>query len=273
MLVNLDVYNRRDDQLVLPIGETENGYTVRGIEGLDPVDAEFSTSSFATMDGNQYQAARRGMRPITITLGIEAGFVEKSVRELRKDLYSFFMTKSEVRLVFTDLDGTQYQITGRVESMQAPQFTNDPRAVISIACFDPDFYGMEQISVDGQLPNQPEGVGLLYEGTVEAGLEFQIFNYTPISGFMLQQDAGDGYNRLIEIRYDFIYGDYITINTIPGRKSVLLNRESSIESILYARDTTSQWPTLQPGLNTFRLSSEGEQLSYSMVYTPKFGGL
>jgi hypothetical protein len=119
--------------------DNSNGYTVQDITGLDPVKASVVTSSYADIDGAQFQSARRDSRNIVFTIGLQTGYGPQFVQQLRDTLYRTFRLKRSVSLLFTYDDGTERQVNGYVESVECPLFTQKPVATISVICGDPDF--------------------------------------------------------------------------------------------------------------------------------------
>lgn len=273
MLTTVQVRKSNGQQLELPLWSADSGYSVREITGLDPVKATIVTSAFASMDGEQYQSSRREKRNILMLLGMELGYSDKSVRELRNYLYNFFMPKEQVVISFIDDIGVTFNIEGRVESFDAPLFIKEPRATISILCFDPDF----KASVANLRSfNTVEGAieaSLKYPGTVPTGVNFQMDVNRPIPGFIFYQRSPDNIIRAIDITYDFFSGDVVKINTVPGSKSVTLTRGGLETSILYAMSTASTWTSLHTGENTVRVVVEGAAIPYTLAWNDRYGGL
>lgn len=172
MLTQVDITNVRSNTLSLFPLDSSNGYVVKEIDGLDPVNATLTTSTLAQVDGAEPQNARRDVRNITIKLGLEPDYVATTVQSLRQALYDYFMPKASVTLGFW-LDGALFAITaGQVEDCQAPMFTSDPEVDISIVCYDPDFYdeSPETFSAVTADPTPaPVSIGIA-DGTFESGV-------------------------------------------------------------------------------------------------------
>jgi len=255
---------------------SSNGITVRDIEGLDPVAATLSTSSIAQRDGAEPQNAHRDPRNILMKLGLEPDWASQSVSSLRNQLYDYLMTKANVNLGFYMDSNLFATSTGQVESFDAPLFTQDPEADISILCYDPDFYGFP-VEIDGATRTDQVPTVIDYPGTSDAGVifsillsgmymnEVSIYNTTPSNA--VQQMTLEG---------TFVPGDNIVINTIPGQRGVTLVRAGFPVSMLTGL-TSAQWLTLQRGTNFFRaIGSDNighNPIPYILTYTPKYGGL
>ena len=170
MITLVEATNSQGALLGLPLDDVSNGVVVEEIEGLDPVDATIVSTSFATLDGVQYQSSRRNERNIKLKLGMEPDYAVDTVRTIRKRLYRHFMPKSPVGLRFYDSDGLVVDIAGRVESAPAPLFAEDPEMTVSIICFDPDFVEDQSVIVPGNTVATDTEFVLEYDGTVETGM-------------------------------------------------------------------------------------------------------
>lgn len=273
MLNSVIISNATNMTFELPFGDVSSGYSVIDISGLDPVRANITTSAYATMDGEEYHSARRDKRNIVIELGMELGYTNKSIRELRNYLYNFFMPKMPVVLKFVDNQGFVYSISGRVESFTAPLFSKDPRASISILCFDPDFQDLNPVIFSGSTVSNTSETIHEYAGTTPTGVVFEITPNRAMEDLIFYQTTNSGFVRSLTLDMDFLSGDTIKISTVPGDKYVSLNRDGLETSILYALGTASTWPLLQPGSNRIRIFTEGAAIPYTITYTNKFGGL
>jgi hypothetical protein len=125
MLVAFEVSTRQGDTLTLPLDDVSSGVIVQNISGLAPVKATLVSSSFAGVDGEQYQSSRRETRNITIKLGLDPDPLTSSVSELRQQLQGFFMPKSEIDLTFYRNDTVDVSIAGVVESFDSELFSQD----------------------------------------------------------------------------------------------------------------------------------------------------
>lgn len=272
MLQRVVFQNAQGGAFNLLLSSKSEGYESRGIDGLDPVKADIVTSAFATIDGEQYQASHRQKRNIIVNLGMVVGHPTKSIRQLRQGLYSFFMPEMDVTMYFEDSEEGTVRISGKIESLVAPLFVKDPEAQISILCFDPDFYALDKVVMNGETTSGSTETAVDYPGTVETGLLFEMPVVDPIDGFVFYQTSG-GVLRTMEVDYDFLAGDLIRVSTMAGDKYVNVKREGLEYSILYAMSTYSSWALLQPGANSVRVVVDGDPIPYTLTYPVKFGGL
>jgi hypothetical protein len=279
MLSDIKVINRQGAVLSLPLDDSIQGFVIQEIAGLEPVNATLVSSSFANMDGTQYHSSRREARNVKLKLGLETENDFASVRDLRMGLYDFFMPKSEVTLRFHLVEGEgildylDWEVTGRIESFEAPIFAQEPVVDISIMCFDPDYRDIVPVSVKDYSTSGTGEIMHAYPGTVETGIEFVLRVDRSISGFTFFHRPPDGTVRTMVFTYPLAAGDVLRINTATGEKNVTLVRGGVETSLLYALSPQSNWVELQPGVNKFRVLIPGTQMPIEVNYTTRYGGL
>lgn len=273
MLTMVEARTVRGETLSLPLEDASGGYVVKGIEGLDPVKATIVSSPFAQLDGTHYQASRRENRNIVLKLGLEPDFVDTTVQGLRRNLYQFFMPKSYVNLRFY-IDGVYFaDISGRVESCEAPLFSKYPEMDVSILCFDPNFVAATSVVVPGSTVANTTEVVVAYPGSVETGVLFRMNVNRVLSEFMIYNRPLGGDYQSMQFAAPLQAGDILEISTVSGAKRATLNRGGSESSILYGVSPTSSWINLFPGDNRFRVYAEGAPVPYTIEYVAKYGGL
>ena len=258
----------------LPLQDPDGGYLVKDIDGLDPVKANIVSSSFASRDGEQYQSSKREKRNILLKLGYEPDYASTSVKALRNALYQFFMPKSEVSLRFIDSDNPYVDISGRVETFDSPLFAKNPEGTISILCMNPDFVDPTVILFEGDTVSNTDEEVINYEGTVNTGVIFKLLvDRADVDNFTIYHRPPDNSLRSLVFAYPLADEDVVTINTVPGSKSAILTRSGADSSVLYGISPTSNWITLEPGINNIRVYAEGAPIPFTIEYTNKFGGL
>lgn len=275
MLIKVEARTPQGDLLTLPFDDIVSGYLAEDVGGLDPVKATLISSSFAALDGEQYQSSRRETRNIKLKLGLYPDFeVGQIVRTLRTGLYKFFSPKSAVYLRFYTTDDLVVDILGRVESCEAPLFTKEPKADISIVCFDPDFYELESTVIEGDTVEDSTNLSIEYQGSVEVGFVFVLHVDRSVSEFTIYYKGTDGIDRSMDFAAALVAGDEVTISTVKGNKHATLVRSSIESSVLFAVSPQSSWEGFQPGgTNTFRVYATGAAIPYDVSYLAKYGGL
>jgi len=273
MLDKVEVRTDQGDLLSLPFADISGGYLVQKIEGLDPVPANIVSSSFARLDGEQYQSARREKRNLILTLELQPDYANETVQELRNGLYRWFLPPRNANFRFFSDENPLVDISGRVETFDCPIFTKDPVATISVLCLNPDFYEPVEVEIAGATTSGTVMGTIDYEGTVDTGIVFTLEVNRSITGFTIyHQPAGEQVRTLV-VAGLFVAGDVIRISTVPGDKYATLTRGSVVSSILYSISPYSDWTRLQPGENAFRVYAEGAAIPYTIRYTNKHGGL
>lgn len=271
MLTLVEIRTAAGLMLSLPLTNSDNGFWIKDFDGLDPVKATIVTSSFAGMDGQQYQSARRESRNLLPKLGLDPN--EGTVRDLRKRLYSFLMPKAQVSLRFYMLDGLTVDISGRVESLDTELFAKEPEANISIICFDPDFYDPVPVEVTGMYTSDVDPRIITYTGTVETGVVMTLNVNRSVDAFAIYHLPPNDELQILEFSAALVAGDVVEISTVQGNKYARLTREGTQSSILYAVSPQSKWIELQPGVNELRVEAEGDAIPVSFEYLNKYGGL
>lgn len=278
MLEKVEVRTDQGVLLILSMEDPTNGLLVDDIEGLGPVKANLVSSSFAQIDGVQYQSSRREARNLVFNVVFRPEYTGESVRQIRKRLYNFFMPKSNVNLKFfvNDLyEGMTVNILGKVETNVPVFFDEEPGAQISVMCFRPDFVD----DVVNTLSSMTTFLGteqtIEYDGEIDSGILFNLMVDRDISDFTIYHTPPDGLARQLTfaVTEPLIAGDVLSISTLQGNKFASLMRGGSSSPILYGMSPYSDWTTLRPGTNKIRVYAEGPAIPYEIIYTNKYGGL
>lgn len=274
MLSKVEVTNRQGSLLSLPLDDISEGIIVADIDGLGPVKATIVSSSFANVDGSQYQTSRREDRNLKIQVELDPDYISTSVWDLRSKLYSFFMTKALVSLRFYESSGLTVDISGRVESCEPAIFTDKPAVDISIICNDPDFIDLNQVTLSEMTTAGSTEILIPYPGTVETGSTFVMNIDRALTEFTIYHRPPDGSLRQFDFAAPLVAGDVLTISSIKGNKGVTLTRSSSDSSLLRGKSPQSGWIELDgPGDNYIRVYATGAAIPYTLTFTPRYGGL
>lgn len=272
MITHVEVVSALGDTLMMPLQDISSGYVVQDIDGLDPVRAVVSSSSFAQLDGEQYQSSKFEKRNIVLDIGFEPDWINNDVRGLRRGLYRYFMPKSSVSLRFYN-DGEYFcWIPGRVETNDARIFGKDPGSNISILCFDPLFTAAEVTVEELNTVSDTTTTPVVYSGDVETGFLLRVFADRNFTGMTLFNQSGGIYQNL-EFEAPILDGDELIISTVSRAKGAHVVRSGVEMSVLYGVSPDSSWVNLYPGENNLRLAVDGAAIPYQIEYTAKYGGL
>jgi hypothetical protein len=273
MLTKVEARTRLGALLAFQLDDISSGFIVKEIEGLDPVKATLVSSTFALLDGSQYQSSKRENRNIKVKLGLDPDYTFDTVEDLRNRLYTFFMPKSEVDLRFYNSSNLIVSTWGRVETCESPLFTKEPQVDISIICFDPDFIDQELVELNDTTTEDETEFLIEYSGTVSTGIEFTLYPDRTIGDFTLYHRPPDGTLRALQFSGQLFADDVVKISTVPGNKSVILTRNNVDSYLLRGILPQSNWIQLLPGDNYLRAYCEGPSIPFDLSYTPRYGGL
>jgi hypothetical protein len=273
MLSKIEITNSRGNVLSLPMEEDDGNYQIAGIDGLDPVKATLVSTSYAGVDGELFQSAKLPARNIKFNLDLDPDFDPKTYTDLRRDLYPFFMPKSQVTLRFYLTSGLYLDIVGVVESMSSPLFEQDPTVEVSVMCYQPDFVDARMITVEGQTVDSGTNIEIDYPGTVQTGTVLTLYVNRDVSEFTIYNMDEGGKLYQLDFTGDLIAGDELVISSLRGNKGITLTRSSVSSSFLYGRSPQSSWIEFTEGLNQFRVYTFGDPIPYDLEYVVRYGGL
>lgn len=275
MLMKLEARSARGSLLELPLEGLDTGLLIDDIGGLSPVKATITSTSFAQLDGSQYQSSRREERNITMTIELEPDYAVETVKMLRDRVYRYFMPKAFVSLKFYDSDPASIpvQIEGRVESCDNNMFDPESKVDISIICNNPDFYEPDPVIFNGLTTSTNTEDPFPYLGTVETGFLFTLNVNRALGAFSIYLRNEAGEQNQIDFGGTLQDGDVLSINTVQGLKYVRLLRGGVQSSYLYGIPAMSEWLELEPGDNTIRVYATGAPIPYSIEYIRKFGAI
>lgn len=273
MLTKIEITNSRSNILTLDLSDQDSPYVVNTIDGLDPVQATLSSSSYAGEDGEIFQSAKRAARNIKIKVDLDPDFDSTTYTTLRQSLYTFFLPKSIIKLRFYQDTGLYLDIVGIVESCTAPLFEQDPPIDISIMCYQPDFTDPRIVSVDGHTVADGTTTELDYPGSVETGTVVTLTMNRPVAEFTIYNVDEGGTITQLDFTGDLHDDDILVVSSLPGAKGITLTRAGMSSSFLYGRSSQSSWINLFPGLNNFRIYTPGDPVPYVLEYVVRYGGL
>lgn len=273
MLTEVQATSAQGSLLQLLLGEISNGVALEDVDGLDPVKATIVSSSFPNSTGEQYLAAKREARDVKLSLGLEPDYVTEMPVDVRNRLYSFFMPRTFVGLKFVHSNGLMVDISGMVETCEAPLFSSEPRLDVSVRCFESDFVDLTPQELDLLTAATTFDFELDYPGSVETGLQFELLVNRDVDEFSIYNTMPDGTPRQLDFAWPMHAGDILRINNVPGEKSVRLVRSGVESSVLYGMSPQSSWIDLYPGTNKLRVYATGAPIPYTFTYLNRYGGL
>lgn len=281
MLKDMQVFSQQTSGALLPLAPGGTPATdpiqIKGIDGLEPVNATISSTPFGAYDGEAFIGASVGKRNVVITCGLNPDWETQTVAELRGLLYAYFMPKLPVRLRFSSTHLPDCQIDGYVESMKANIFAKDPEIQVSILCLSPDFVAVEETVVNGVITDGTVYTPIDYEGTSPTGFVISVsgsgvFSSTGIMELLLKSPLP----QMFSVSSDINHGMDLYISSITGDKYVrsISSSDGVVENLLDVMSKDSVWPQLQPGNNDMAVvtNASGAQ-GWQMKYFARFVGL
>lgn len=244
-----------------------SGFVLTDAEGLTAADVAISATSLATHDGTIINSRQTQPRGIVLYLTIKQS---ANVEAVKREILAVIKPKQTGRLQWVQSDRT-IEIEGTVEAVSMPRFVNGVVMQITMYCAQPYWqdaeYILQQIKLVSPLHHFtvafPRGAGIVFgrydldmtkkfynEGDTAIGAKITIIATGDISNPLLERNDGTyfGVNETMQA------GDYITISTVKGAKSVTKNGG---ENIIHKIKEGSTWLQLETGENVFTISEAG----------------
>ena len=280
MLTEVKAYSSLLDAPELLLSDAGRAETdliqVRGINGLDPVKASVNTSPYGSVDGAAYIDSNVLTRNIVLTVGLNPDWDEWTYESLRRLLYSYFMPKRPVQLVFYSDDMDPVQIKGVVESAEINAFSKDPEFVISVICPDPYFVALEPTILTGQSIRAGGTVTeVQYDGNIETGFFVQVTHSTSPDPTTIGIQVGDPQLSYFNVAAVVSASKDFEMSSLAMQKFVQNVDLSTgvISNLLSKIQQGSDWPLLQPGVNDFSVITDTGVQDWELTYYERFGGI
>ena len=289
--MKLDYISARGDRLPLATNEL---FTLTHVDGMTAASTSISSSKMGGADGDIVNNVQANPRPLVLDLRINDGV---DVEEAKRAVLQVVKIKQLGTLEWTQ-KGRTVTISGIVESVEMPRWTNAVTLQISMYCSQPywediDFI-VQQISeaidlhwftdsATGMLYFPEDGIPLgeydtirtkrFYNGgDVAVGLEISIVAFDTVTNPSIYDGNGNffgvGYGDGAK-RVQLVAGDNVVITTHKGQKNITLNGKS----ILAKLRPQSTWLQMEAGDNLFTINSEDDSLTnmtFSLIYKQRY---
>lgn len=239
------------------------------VEGLTSAKVELSSSTVASMDGDDVNNKRTTPRGIILDLSIEGADVEAKKRYILR----YIKPKQKARLRWTYAD-REIEITGIIEDIEMPRYTNAVVMQVSMHCSQPYWediaFVVQEISEvlnlhyftnyeDDMLCFPAEGIPFgeydtnrtkVFEnsGDVAVGMEIRVIALGNVGNPVIYNSDG----KFFGVNTTMQAGDEIVISTVKGKKTVTKNGEDILGSVM----PRSTWLQLDIGENEFTIDSD-----------------
>jgi hypothetical protein len=256
------VYDREKLRFSLKDPRSITPYQVKGITGLDAEDImpQYYGALAGTIPNKRYNMVLR-KRTVAMKLGLNPRFTNgDSYSELRAGLYRLISSSPTGELALRFYNGTTVvgQLKGHVTKLEADQFSKTQDAQLTIECKKPMIVGVTPVIINVSGLDPQNTVITESVSTAPHGFTFRIRVTTQSNAINMRVDASGLRFDLSVINYPFLVGDLITVNSVIGERSVVLERPGvGTFYMAEAVQSNSVWPTLYPGVNTFKMNEFG----------------
>lgn len=244
-------------------------FKLTNADGLTTVTAELATSTVPTMDGDIVNSVQASPRDIVLDLSIAGPSVESAKRAILKVIKP--KQRCTLRMV---QDGRELTIGGVVEQIDMPRFTSLAVMQVTIHCAQP--FWEDAVESETEIS---EVLNLFYFtdypddelALTEEGAPFGEYDTNRTKAFVNDGDSeadlrisitalGDVTNpaiyntkaQFIGVNLTMHAGDEVIITTGKGNKTVTLNGQNRISSLMRG----STWLTLPTGEEELTIDSE-----------------
>lgn len=272
---------------IFELTHDSRNYAVTGVEGLTYPPTAVNTSTGGGVDGTFYNSSRVDQRNIVITI-ILNGDIEAN----RQRLYKIFNLKKPCKIYFQNENRNVF-IIGYVETLEGDLFVQREQMQISIICPRPFWKDLNtiytELSNTLKLFEFPFSIEYKHEipfsehidyplatinniGDIEAGVIMTVTISDNVTGLKLYNLTTQ---KFIGFDYSFAAGDELTIDTISGEMSAMLNRNGSMINLLNFIADGSTWIKLLPGENEFSyaVTTGADSVSCNFSLSALYGGV
>jgi hypothetical protein len=278
VLTKVRAYSSWHSAPILPFdadGRAETDFIqIRNIDGLNPAKASVSTSLYGSVDGASLMGSGVGTRNIVLTVHPNPDWLTWSFESLRRLIYSYFMPKRDVRLVFESDEIPPVEITGVVEDVSVNMFSKDQEFLVSIICPDPYFITVDPVILTGQA-NEAQPRIIDYGGDIETGFNVKVSFSSGASPTAIEVQIGVPIINDFVVKASVNNTNYFNLNSIKLRKYVqnINTSDGTITSLLSSILEGSTWPMFQPGENEFLVKTDLGIQDWELTYYERYGGL
>lgn len=243
-------------------------YILKAADGLGPPDVD------VTIMNAMYLGRDPVDREITLRVGLQPNYaVGERASDLRERLYGLLTpgVSDEVLIELRLNNVVKAQIQAQVRQMPINPFSDDPEMQIVLPCYGSFLYAQDQY--EHPMPTNQFLPVFNNIGTAPTGFKFDVqINVNRTSWFIKRGVAETPSFQQMWFFHDFVAGDTLRVNTIPGQIHVRRIRGGVVTNIIDSVSTDSTWLMLHGGANSFQCSGSSHEFTF-FAYTPKFWGI
>lgn len=254
-------------------------YQLLGVDGLE---APGKTIFLAETQDDSYYAGGRplGRFPV-IKIKLNPNWaIGQDVSDLRTALYAMLtIDDAPTTLALVNGGTVVAQTTGYISKFENVPFSQDTSVQLTLDCTSPYLQAPTATTITtGFVQGANNSATFTNPGTAKSGFiaSFTLgVAVTLAQGIALRPSGG----RVITELSNLAIGDIITINTIPGQRSITKTTGGVTSSLLAASAVTPDWPLVVPGSNVFSITRAVDAATKvnvtwnSIVFTPQYWGI
>lgn len=262
-----------------------NRFQLSNVDGLTTASVDISSSTIGNIDGDFINAKRTIPRSIVLDLTIE-GNVNENLRYVMR-----FIKPKQKAILRRTIDGEVMTISGIVEGLEAPRYSNKVILQVSIYCSDPYWsYENETITEIGEVLDmhyftnyeddmlffEDEGAPfgeidltktqtIYNNGDVDVGMIIRIIATGNVKNPTIYKEDG----TYIGVNVDLTGNDEVVISTIKGNKYIKLNGNNILDKL----KDGSTWIQLDAGYSKLTIDSDDDTESnvyFILEYKERF---
>lgn len=242
-------------------------YICKGVDGLGPPEIQVSMANTLNA-GGFYQGRRALNKQLVALIGLNPNYALGQVPgDLRTTLYGLLAPAEDdsITVQFVDDEEVVASIVGYVSKMEINPFAETPEVQVTTDCNSPYLVAPDELFIE---PESKPSPSIENVGTAPAGIHMEVQFTADLAGWTMQHVSG----RKMELDYDFLTGDLLTIDTRPGHREISVLRVGVKSNIIYALTEDSIWFMLHGGVNNFATSSSAFDWG-DVFYLPQFWGI
>ena len=284
MITKMELFSASPSAPELPLGgfmPNDDPVQIKDVNGLGPVNAEITTTPYATGRGERYQGGFVGKRNIVLTLGYNPDWAgNQTMASLRQLLYRYLMPKTWTKMRFFTDELPVVDIEGYVESFDPNIFSQDPEVTVSIICPKPDFIEADATTQIGVVDDGTNEIVFDYIGTVSTGFELMVEatlgnpSYTgPLTVVLKSPVEPQTFKLISAVTIDA--DKYFKMSTVRNSRRIgtIARLDGAITNLLRGMSNDSVWPEIEPGENVFSIDAAENGQKWTLAYFNRFGGL
>lgn len=248
-------------------------------DGLTVANANITTTTTPQIDGDETQNVRANPRPLTLDFQIKSGL---DVERAKRAILDVIKIKKRATLTYIQGTGTEnrtIEISGIVQNVSMPRFTNAVIMQVSIYCNDSFWQDVNDVVVEitrvlnnhhfaitfptdspvvlGIIDRQPTQT-YINDGDADTGLIITIIAKGTVTNPKIYNQNGD----FIGVDDTLSGGDTVIINTNKGKKTITKNGVSIFNKIM----SGSVFLNMETGTNVFSIAADsGAEFMYFYV--------